>query len=179
MAYIKVEVPDGDRCNNCMFLLKDTLGCQLFDMLLEKTTDNTGFKKCGQCIEESISEDSEITTMDAVKFLQEKNRMCETYGTCEGCPLWYVDDTCTPIAKYNPKVFVEAVKKWSEENPPRTLLDLFKEQHPNAPLGRKGTPFTCPYFLGYTSKKDDMSICEDSSYSDKCVVCWNRPAKEQ
>lgn len=60
MAYIKVEVPDGDRCDNCMFLLKDILGCQLFDMLLEKT-DNTGFKKCEQCIEGSIpDEDQEV-----------------------------------------------------------------------------------------------------------------------
>lgn len=60
MAYIKVEVPDGDRCDNCMFLLKDLLGRQLFDMLLEKT-DNIGFKKCKQCIEESIpNEDQEV-----------------------------------------------------------------------------------------------------------------------
>lgn len=118
--------------------------------------------------------------MDAVKFLQEKNRMCETYDTCEGCPLWHVNDACTPIAKYNPKVFVEAVKKWSEENPPKTLLDLFKEQHPNAPLDEDGTPNICPHQLGYTTEEQDDLVCQGVCQGTftNCVPCWGRPAKE-
>lgn len=113
--------------------------------------------------------------MDAVKFLQEKNRMCNTYELChQGCPLWSSDDTCLSVSKNNPEVFVEAVKKWSEENPPKTLLDLFKEQHPNAPLDEDGTPKVCPHQLGYTSDEEDDSMCKPNN----CVPCWNRPAKE-
>lgn len=118
--------------------------------------------------------------MDAVKFLQEKRRMCKQYDLCEKCGIGKAKDNlpmdCMEYTESFPEVAVKIVEKWSEENPPKTLLDLFKEQHPNAPLDEDGSPRVCPYQLGYTSEEEDDSVC--SVLFEKCVPCWNRPAKE-
>lgn len=57
--------------------------------------------------------------MDAVKFLEEYNRMCNTYNDCAGCPM---DDKpfCYPsdiITNDESKELVNAVEKWSCEHP--------------------------------------------------------------
>lgn len=57
--------------------------------------------------------------MDAVKFLEEYNRMCNTYNDCVGCPMknmpfCYPHDMTTNDER---KELVNAVEKWSEEHP--------------------------------------------------------------
>ena len=56
--------------------------------------------------------------MDAVKFLEEYNRMCNTYNDCVGCPMkekpfCYPNDIITNDER---KELVDAVEKWSCEH---------------------------------------------------------------
>ena len=60
--------------------------------------------------------------MDAVKFLEEYNRMCITHNDCVGCPmkakpLCYPNDIITTDER---KELVAVVEKWSKEHPIKT-----------------------------------------------------------
>lgn len=60
--------------------------------------------------------------MDAVKFLEEDSRMCNTYNDCVGCPMenmpfCYPHDMTTNDER---KELVDAVEKWSYEHPMAT-----------------------------------------------------------
>lgn len=70
--------------------------------------------------------------MDALKFIEERNRMCERYwqvdGDCDGCPLAY-EGECNELrnmvdgaGKAVGKV-VEIIEKWSQEHPRKTRQD--------------------------------------------------------
>lgn len=81
--------------------------------------------------------------MDALKFIEERNRMCDRYwqadGDCDDCPLVYtrecnemrnmVDDSGKAVGKV-----VEIVEKWSKEHPRKTRQDVFLEKWPEAEL---------------------------------------------
>ena len=55
--------------------------------------------------------------MDAVKFLQERDRMCERFE-CNDCPIGKITlmKNCEYLSEDVEKI-VEAVEKWSKENP--------------------------------------------------------------
>ncbi len=111
--------------------------------------------------------------MDAVKFLKEKSRMCESDVTCADCPIYKAggDGFCSLWMNKHPEKAVAIVEKWSEEHPQKTILDEFIEKYPNAQISDKGVPKMCPYDLGYGDS------CPDIIRFD-CVTCWNRPLSE-
>lgn len=56
--------------------------------------------------------------MDAVKFLEEDSRMCNTYNDCIGCPI-HDKPFCHPhdmTTNDERKELVDAVEKWSCEH---------------------------------------------------------------
>jgi len=63
--------------------------------------------------------------MDAVKFLQERNRM-------------YESGAVTPGYDYDPVMAVKVVEEWSAAHPRKTRQDVFLEQFPNVELDRNG-----------------------------------------
>lgn len=69
--------------------------------------------------------------MDAVKFLEEKERMCKSVKQCYDCPLdsGKTDITvcCQDLLTYYPKEAVKAVEQWSNEHPVMTNLMKFEE----------------------------------------------------
>lgn len=99
--------------------------------------------------------------MDAIKFVKERNRMCNTYKLkrCEGCPANnpnnYGGDgvACIMIDKIDEERLVPVVEKWSKENPPKTRQSVFIQQYPqvaiyNGVIGIR----PCQIVEGYTSK---------------------------
>lgn len=52
-----------------------------------------------------------------------------------------------------------------------TLLEIFKLDHPNAPMGNNGVPITCPRYLGYLNE-EECKFYNDGF--DDCETCWNR-----
>jgi hypothetical protein len=67
--------------------------------------------------------------MDAVKFIEERNRMCGT--TSE---VWGVDAA----------QIVKNTEEWSAAHPRRTRQDVFLEQYPEAEINERGDLMLCP-----------------------------------
>lgn len=73
--------------------------------------------------------------MDAVKFINERRRMCDSYNICSECPIH--SDTKMDCDKYlntNPENYVKTVEKWSDEHPVKTRQSEFLKIFPNAAL---------------------------------------------
>lgn len=76
--------------------------------------------------------------MDAVKFLEEANRMCESYSCCADCPANTLGDfdNCRvdTLQAFNAVDAVAIVEKWSKEHSRRGTLELrscpFCGRHP-------------------------------------------------
>lgn len=67
--------------------------------------------------------------MDAVKFIEERNRMCGTMSE-----VWGVD-----AAK-----IVKNTEEWSAAHPRKTRQSVFLEQYPQADIDNTGLLILCP-----------------------------------
>ena len=70
--------------------------------------------------------------MDAVKFVNERNRMCRHYDDCCKCPLDGM--ACAHFLSVNIETVVPIVEQWAKEHPIKTRQSAFLEQFPNAPI---------------------------------------------
>lgn len=80
--------------------------------------------------------------MDAVKFLQERERICRMYQNCEDCPLG--DVTCGGVLNVDAECLVGTVEKWSAAHPVKTRQSVFLEKYPNCLIDTNGVIGTCP-----------------------------------
>lgn len=115
--------------------------------------------------------------MDALKFIEERNRMCDQYwqadGDCDGCPLVYtrecnemrnmVDDSGKAVGKV-----VEIIEKWSKEHPRKTRQAVFLEQWPEAALDKYGVVRLCPADIS-AAYRDTDGYCK--SPEKQCKDC--------
>lgn len=104
--------------------------------------------------------------MDAIKFIKEMGRMCDSNrrDNCDECPFTVNKDTCFMGSMWhNPEEAVEIVEQWGKENPQKTYKDDFLEKFPKAELYSSGAPKCC--------KKQVYGLeeCEN----DNCSDCWN------
>lgn len=86
--------------------------------------------------------------MDAIKFLQEHERMCVSYDHCVDCPLSEGVSKCSywPSTQ-RPEGYsqiVKAVEEWSAAHPRKTRQDVFLEQYPEAEIDKQGYLKLCP-----------------------------------
>lgn len=110
--------------------------------------------------------------MDALKFIEERNRMCKRYwqldGGCGGCPMVNVDE-CNELrnmvddAGKAVRKVVETVEKWSKEHPRKTRQDAFLEQWPNCMMGDDDVVGMCPRNVDkmYACNGLDFAGCPD------------------
>lgn len=110
--------------------------------------------------------------MDAVKFIKERDRLCDSYKTCSDCPLNVDSISHCDFETNDPEKLVELVELWSMAHPPKTMLQDFLEKYPNALIDEDGEPFVCPADLGYPKNPH----C-DCGISYPCMDCWNRPVE--
>lgn len=112
--------------------------------------------------------------MDAVKFLQERARMCNSFSPdCEGCRV----DEAKPVMSEcclwmfeNPERAVKDVEEWSAAHPRKTRQDVFLEQWPGAMLDDDRCIVICPGYVSATNYVDDKGWCTGSEGSS-CVDC--------
>ena len=77
--------------------------------------------------------------MDALKFIEERNRMCDYYrcgdalSGCVECPAFQFQMTCVSVRAVTAE-YIAAVEQWSQEHPRKTRQDVFLEQWPEAEL---------------------------------------------
>lgn len=107
--------------------------------------------------------------MDAVNFIKEKERMCNTCGSCLLCPAW-LDDGCIFRARssFAPEQQVNTVKVWAEQHPVKTRQDVFLEQYPEAEIDLNGLLAVCPASI-FLSHRGKGGGCSD--FHKNCAEC--------
>lgn len=130
--------------------------------------------------------------MDAVEFLKEKKRMCDSVTDCKHCPIGWMflpqytignyplsggdshlccDNYCFESKDKNS--LVQKVEQWSKEHPRKTRLQDFLEKYPKAPISSKGVPTRfCPQDIGYKCKY------ECNHHGKTPPECWNEPVED-
>ena len=83
--------------------------------------------------------------MDAVKFIEERNRMCKSFGDrCTGCPASNAcnDKLCYCVVAQEPTLDATAqiaiVEEWSAAHPRKTRQSEFLTHWPEAGLDGHG-----------------------------------------
>ena len=123
--------------------------------------------------------------MDAKKFFEEWQRMCDSHkDTCESCLVVAYCQCYSYIPSNGDGVFggsmsidnlLEMVEQWSKEHPRKTRLDDFKEKYPNAQVSEKGFPLFVPRILGYCR----ADRCRDCPHvGEEVRDCWNAEVED-
>ena len=111
--------------------------------------------------------------MDAIKFIEEHKRMCESFGmSCKGCPAFGTDEDalCCAVEKessLDATDQIAIVEEWSAAHPRKTRQDVLLEQYPEANLDKYGIIQICPaaFFSSYRSPKlgctNSHMMCHD------------------
>ena len=97
--------------------------------------------------------------MDALEFLRERRRMCNSHRNCKGCPL--EDGKCVvgdvaPDEDY--KRIITAVEQWSKEHPRKTRQSMFLEKWPNVAVSEDGVIKIRPCNLDVNVKKGCLGV---------------------
>lgn len=108
--------------------------------------------------------------MDAVKFVEERNRMCKSFvDRCTGCPALnaFEDELCCavgPESTTDATAQITIVEEWSAAHPHKTRQSVFLEQWPNCRMSDDGVVTLCPRNV------DKTHIC-NSRDLDECNGC--------
>lgn len=83
--------------------------------------------------------------MDAVKYIEERDRMCAANVHCANCPAWN-DGYCFVSIRsgYDAGEQVKIVEEWAAAHPCKTRQDVFLEQWPEARTYGDGILCLCP-----------------------------------
>lgn len=112
--------------------------------------------------------------MDAVEFLEKRNRMCGALGDeCTDkdgtlCPLLVaarkVGKGCYGYTKSRPAETVEIVERWAKEHPKKTRQSEFLKMFPRASMANDGTIDFCPLSM------DEEFACPEKGkiYQGEC-----------
>ena len=113
--------------------------------------------------------------MDAVKFIEERNRMCKSFcDGCAGCPASNAcnDKLCACAVGQESTLDATAqiaiVEEWSAAHPRKTRQDVFLEQYPEAILNEFGVLRICPMEISADYRDHDRGC---KNMVKKCVVC--------
>ena len=97
--------------------------------------------------------------MDALEFLKERKRMCNSYSDCCDCPLG--SSSCvinhTTSDEDNEKI-ITAVEQWSKEHPRKTRQSVFLKQWPNV-ITHNGVIDILPCTIDQSLSKCDGKDC--------------------
>ena len=107
--------------------------------------------------------------MDAVRFLEEANRMCESYSCCADCPANTPGDfdNCRvdTMQAFDAADAVAIVEKWSKSHSRKTRQSKFLERWPNAKVFVDGVLDFCPQEL------DSHYPCQSTDVEMRCQSC--------
>lgn len=103
--------------------------------------------------------------MDALEFLRERKRLCDSYKGCVGCPAGETecvvrDMTSDDVCKRS----IAIVEQWSKEHPRKTRQSVFLEQWPNCRVDHDGIVGMCP------GSVDKNYICDLNRFAG-CLDC--------
>ena len=111
--------------------------------------------------------------MDAVKFLKEKNRMCNKYKNCFECPVGTKNGGCQTGTVRDQEVteeeLISIVETWAAEYPVKTRQSEFLKMYPNADFSINGTLLIMPCDIdkNYNRDSSGYKICDRNN----CTSC--------
>lgn len=111
--------------------------------------------------------------MDAVKFTQERKRMCNG-RPCADCPLFAVHQLkcllyCKEWCMDHPEASVTIVEKWATEHPRKTLLSELLKRWPAVKKDHNGIPLIYPCIVNTIQYKLPVGGCEKrGTYCEEC-----------
>ena len=113
--------------------------------------------------------------MDAVKFIEERNRMCKSFGDrCTGCPASDAceDDLYCAVGQestLDATDQIAIVEEWSAAHPRKTRQNVFLEQYPEADaLDEYGVLRICPIGISAAHRGID-GLCKNPERP--CIDC--------
>lgn len=107
--------------------------------------------------------------MDAVKFIEERNRMCESFGDrCTGCPASNGGCAVGQESTLDATAQIAIVEKWLVEHPRKMKQDVFLEQYPEAVIDEHGVLSVCPLCIS-AAHRDNNGSCKEPE--KMCVDC--------
>lgn len=112
--------------------------------------------------------------MDAVKFIEERNRMCKSFDAgCNGCPAFNAceDDLCCAVGQestLDATAQVALVEEWSTAHPRKTRQSVLLEHWPEACLDEYGILLFCPRYIS-AAYRDDVGSCKNPEI--RCKDC--------
>lgn len=115
--------------------------------------------------------------MDAIKFLEEKNRMTKNcIISCDDCPLSIANNGtdngtgsgCVDLECHDPEKYVGIVEEWSRSHPRKTRQSEFLKVCPKAPLDSEGIIRLSPCAVGEHSRDDHLFCCKLSADCQDC-----------
>ena len=99
--------------------------------------------------------------MDAVKFIEERRRMCKSFDTgCNGCPAFNACDNNLCCAVGNESTLdttaqIAIVEEWSAAHPRKTRQSVFLEHYPEAAIDERGVLWACPMYVSALRRNGD------------------------
>ena len=113
--------------------------------------------------------------MDAVKFLQERARMCNSFSPdCEGCRVDEEKPVMSECYRWmfeNPERAAKIVEEWSAAHPRKTRQSVFLEQYPETEIGKHGSLMLCPKRIS-ADCRDRYGSCTSRLCSDCLREFW-------
>lgn len=106
--------------------------------------------------------------MDAIKFIKEANRMCNSHDFCNGCPAFDSSGPCKILYSndnYSAEEKFSIVEEWSKKNSNKTRQSVFLEQYPEAEIDSQGVLSICPAVV-YGDK-----VCPKNEGDDHILCC--------
>ena len=113
--------------------------------------------------------------MDAVKFIEERNRMCKSFDAgCTGCPASNAckNELCCAFdqgSTLDATDQIAIVEEWSAAHPRKTRQNVFLEQYPEADaLDEYGVLRMCPIGIS-AAHRDSDGLCKNPERP--CMDC--------
>lgn len=111
--------------------------------------------------------------MDAVKFIKEWKRMCDSVRCCEKCNIKEEKNIlkfCGKTVKEDLEKAVAIVEQWSEEHPVKTRQSEFLKMFPNAQIGDREVVIICPRYVDASIPEGE--ICDSMTCSNCRKEYW-------
>ena len=109
--------------------------------------------------------------MDAIKFIKEANKMCNSFDFCNGCPAFDSLGPCKILCSnnnYSAEEKLSIVEEWAKKHSIKTRQSVFLEQYPEASIGIDGVLKVCPMLIS-AAYRDNNGLCAD--LDSECENC--------
>lgn len=107
--------------------------------------------------------------MDAMKFIEERKRLCGTHDICKDCPANRNSGCMFDLnGGADADEQVNFLEEWVAAHPRKTRQSEFLKMLPNVPLNDKGQPAFCPKLLD-TEYHPVGSCCLDVDICQRCM----------